>query len=260
MLKNKFLLVVLFVSALVYSCGVENGLTSAESAGSGVQSGSFANMLTVGQFLYIVSDESLITMDIAQADQPKEIDRQELTFGIESLFHRSGVLFVGSVESMRIFQINEQGIPEFRSETPYTMFENIVPCDPIVANDTLAIASLSSLETPDAFCGRALINELRFFDITDIENPILFNSIPMDEPKGIGLDDNLLFICEANDGFKVYDIQDGLAPEMLYHFPNIRTFDVIPTGNLALVVGPEDLFEFDYSDVNDIKFLSSLKL
>ena len=252
------ILMLVMLSLMICACTDDGGGLS-ESGGSTL-SGSYANMLTVGEFLYVVSDDNLITYSITIPDQPTELDRQELVFGIESLFHRAGILFVGSMTSMYIYQINELGIPELKSETPYTNFENITPCDPIVANDTLAIASLSSVAVPTGGCGAALIDEIRFFDITDIEQPVQFNSVEMEQPKGLGLDDNILFVCEAQNGLKIFDIQNALDVKLLYHFEGFKTFDIIATGSLALVVGPDNLYEFDYSDIDDVKLLSNIEL
>ena len=255
-MKNILLLLTLIC---LWSCADEVGTRSNDSSGSETLSGSYANILAVGDFLYAVSEDELITFNIETKDNPIEIDRKMLDFGVESLFHRSGVLFVGSRQSMYIYLVNDQGIPDLRSETPYVSFEGITPCDPIVANDKIAIASLSSLEDGGG-CDVRILNELRFFDITDIENPIHFQTIEMIQPKGLGLDGNILFACEATEGLKIFDIADEQNPELLYHFEGFETFDVIPTGEILLVVGPDQLYEFDYSDISDVKLLSTIEL
>jgi len=255
---KKFLL--FFTVIFFWSCGDDITTRSTESNGSQTLSGSYANLLAVGDFLYAVSEDELITFNIETRDNPVELDRQTLEFGVESLLHRQGVLFVGSRQSMYIYLINDQGIPELKSETPYvSFFEGFTPCDPIVANDTLAIASLSSLNDGGP-CGGRELNELRFFDITNIEDPVQFNTVDMLEPKGLGLDNNILFVCEASNGLKIFDIQNGLNPELLYHFDGFETFDVIPTGEILLVVGPDELYEFDYSDISDVRLLSTIEL
>ena len=80
----------------------------------------------------------------------------------------------------------------------------------------------------------------------------------MEEPKGMALVDNLLFVCEAENGLKVLDISDSNDYEIIYHYPSIRTFDVIPTGDILLVVGPESLFEFNYSDARKYLFYRTI--
>ena len=251
---------ILFYTILCFSlaCGVEDGGSIGETSNSGTLSGSYANLLSVSGYLYAINDDELITYDLIKPDQPEEVDRQTLGFGVESLFHRSGVLFIGSRESMFIYTILENGIPVQKSKTDYGVNFDFTPCDPVVANDTLAIASLSSRLT--GICGFITFNELRFFDIVDIENPEMINVVEMDEPKGMAIDGEHLFVCEATTGLKIFNIQNALSPELIFHYPDISTFDVIPTGNLLLVVGPTELFEFDYSNIHNVQLLGRFDL
>ena len=145
MLEMKKIIHILFLMLLLLACSDEDSGSLGSSEASGTLSGSYANMLVISGFLYVVSDSEIITYDISDPTVPVEIDRKELGFGVESLLHRSGILFIGSQEAMFIYQINPQGIPIALSRTDYGVSFNLTPCDPIVANDTMAVASLSSL-------------------------------------------------------------------------------------------------------------------
>jgi hypothetical protein len=97
-------------------------------------------------------------------------------------------------------------------------------------------------------------------DISDPAQPRLKVSYGMESPYGLGIDGNVLFVCD--EGLKVFDAADPLkiAAEQLAHFTGISGFDVIPYNNILLVIGDDGLHQYDYSDIQDIKQISTLKI
>ncbi len=260
-MKNITYIISLFaLSLLVSSCDADGTFAAQESIGE-VLSGSYANMLTLGDKLYVLGDGQLKTLSLANPEKPEQIDSKVLDFDIESLFISDGNIFVGSPAGMRIYTLDAEGIPEFRSLTPYEAIGEIQPCDPIVANKDNAYATLStSVEVNDGCWRSVQLNELRVYDLENLEQPILINTLEMEEPKGIGLDGEHLFICENRDGLKILDVADPLDIKEIDHFPDFRAFDVIPANGLLLVVGPELLHQFDYTDITNVTKLSTLDL
>jgi hypothetical protein len=159
---------------------------------------------------------------------------------------------------MFIFDIDESGIPVFTSVTEYRVFGgNLCMNDPLAVNDDYAFASLSSKEIGD--CVRLGVDEIKVFNIKEPQLPVEIQRISMDSPRGIALDGDLLFVTEANQGLKVLDVSNPTQAEPLYHFDGFKAFDVIASNGLLVVVGPEKIYEYDYSDISDMKFLSELE-
>ncbi len=253
-------LIAILIALLVAACSSESG--SESGASNGTLSGSYANLLTIDNRLYAVTDSELLTFDVTEAKNPTELDRLQLNFGVESLFYRSGQLFVGSQTTMYIYQLDDNRIPVLASETRYGNFDNFTACDPIVAVEDIAYVTLSS-DIQSTSCGQTFtrqINELRVYDIADIRSPNLINVIQMSGPKGLAVDDNWLFVCEKDRGLKVYDITIMEAPQQIHHFDGFKAFDVIPVDGLLLVVGPDNLYQFDYQDMPNMSEISSLSL
>ncbi len=247
------------------SCSEGSGVSFGDTAdGSSAQSGSYANMITIGDRLYIVSRSSLITMDITDPLFPIEIYREQLSFDLESLFINGNTLFVGSQTNLYIYKINENGIPEEASVTPYFQFDNICPRDPVVANDTIAYVTLSSDEFQVVDnCGRTQItNELRLYNIVDIENPELINIVDLEAPKGLGFDGELLFICEKENGIKVFNIADPLDIALIDHNASFAAQDVIVlrVENRLLVVGGSAIRQYEYDELGKLTFISVLEI
>ncbi len=262
---NTYLCLVLSIIILLLSCSEGSDVSFGDTVdGSSAQSGSYANMITVGDRLFIVSRTSLITMDITAPLHPVEIYREQLSFDLESLFINGNTLFVGSQTNLYIYNINENGIPEEASVTPYFQFDNICPRDPVVANDSIAYVTLSSddFQVVDN-CGRAqIINELRLYNIVDIENPELINTVELDTPKGLGFDQELLFICEKNKGIKVFNIADPLDVKLIDEDLGFAAQDVIVlrSQNRLLVVGGSAVRQYDYDEVGNLSFISLIAL
>jgi len=68
------------------------------------------------------------------------------------------------------------------------------------------------------------VNQLEVVDITDLAHPTLKVTVPMTNPHGIGIDNKKLFICDKQDGLKVYNATDvmQIANNQLAHFSNYK--------------------------------------
>jgi hypothetical protein len=89
---------------------------------------------------------------------------------------------------------------------------------------------------------------------------VLIKSYAMQEPYGLGIDGSTLFLCDGAAGLKIYDVTDDESIILIKHFPDNETFDVILGAGLALVIGPGGLRQYDYSNVGDIRLLSTISI
>ena len=98
--------------------------------------------------------------------------------------------------------------------------------------------------------------------IKEIAEPEELKAYPMEGPYGLGIDGSTLFICDGDAGLKVFDVTDPLAitDHQLAIFPDIFGYDVIPVKDVLLMIGDDGLYQYDYSDVTDIKLLSKIEV
>jgi hypothetical protein len=103
---------------------------------------------------------------------------------------------------------------------------------------------------------------MEVIDISSITNPYLVKSYPMFNPHGLGVDGDLLFVCDGDAGLKVYDKSDPLQilNNQLAHYKDFNTFDVIPLNNILMLIGANGIYQYDYSDPKNIKQISQLKI
>lgn len=249
-----FLLIsLLFLS----SCTKDESISNGEST---TNSGSYATMLTISNFLYVVNKTQITTFNVSNAANPVEVSKQEVGFDIESLFHHQGLLLIGSANNMYIYRIGTDGIPVRESTTLYneTFGNDICTSDPIVVRENLAYVTLSSSEV---VCGNfRLINQLRVYDIQDFTSPRLLETIEMLAPKGLGVGKSHLFVCDQIDGLVVYNLNDPQNPVKVKTFAGFEGYDLIVNGNILVVVAKDKLLQYDITDETDIKYLSKIDL
>ncbi|MEO0571385.1 MAG: hypothetical protein AAF039_06740 [Bacteroidota bacterium] len=224
-------------------------LATANESGNTGQGGSLARFKIVGDYLYAVDSHSINVFDISNLETPQDLEDVYAGFDIETIFNRGEHLFLGSMRGMYIYSISNPATPTFLSE-----FEHGTACDPVVVDENHAYVTLRG----GNFCG-ATESGLYIVDISIIERPELKVIYPMDEPYGLGIKDDKLFVCDGNSGLKVYD--KSAVPDLpqLNHFKDIVTFDVIPMEEQLLMVGDGILYQYEYLD-DQIELISSLNL
>jgi len=248
----------LFATIMLFSCATDD-INTVTNSGT---NGSYSRMVIVSNYMYQVNSEELTTYDIADPENIIEKDRQTVGFFIESIFHMEGILFIGSGEALHIFEINDEGIPNRKSKTDYASFsEEQTPCDPVISDGDFAYVTLSSVTDPNDPCARPiLLNELRIYNIANLSDPILVNTISMINPKGLAYDNDLLFVCENQRGLKVFDKSDVTNLQLIHHFEGIHTYDVIARYGLLIVIGQGAIHQYDYTSVEDMHLVSTLNL
>jgi hypothetical protein len=99
-------------------------------------------------------------------------------------------------------------------------------------------------------------------DISNPSAPTLKTSYSMTNPHGLGVDQNTLFLCDGSDGLKVFDKSDvmKISDNKIAAFNNIQATDVIPLNNTLMLIGTDGLYQYDYTDVKNIRLLSKISV
>jgi len=84
----------------------------------------------------------------------------------------------------------------------------------------------------------------------------------MFNPHGLGTDGNLLFVCDGAAGLKIYDKSNPLAiiTSQVAHYPDFDTYDVIPMNGILMLVGTGGIYQYDYSDPENIVQISHITI
>ena len=245
-----------FVSLLLagYGCsdgglGFKSSNDASASAGAGT-GGSTARFTVLGNTLYLVSNTTLRAYDVSNSKNPVPGRETKLGFGVETIFPYRGNLFIGTQTGMQIYDASREGEPRHLST-----YAHIMSCDPVVAQGTLAYVTLRN-GTP---C-RAGANVLEIIDVSDLKSPRLLKSFAMKNPHGLGVDGNVLFVCEGDFGLKMFDLNNPTDPKLLQHITDVRSYDVIPSRDVLIVTGKDGIYQYSYADRKELKLLSKLTI
>lgn len=213
--------------------------------------GSMARFTIVGDFLYSVGESQLHVFDISDLQDPKQGIIKDLGWGIETIFPYENKLFIGSQTGMHIYDIEKSDVP-----VKLTDFEHIRSCDPVVVEDSLAYVTLRGGNS----CRTGFANQLDVINIKNPSLPVLLTSYSMEDPHGLGIDHGILFVCEGEFGLKIYDAADPMhiSSHLLQSYNGLNAYDVIPYNNLLIMIGDDGIYQFDYSDPEDIQLLSAI--
>ena len=220
------------------------------SSGSGT-GGSMARFMLNSDFLYLIAHPWMIkTVDIEDAGTMSVVDSVSVSRNMETLFKVEEKLFVGTTTGMLIYDISDPAQPKQISS-----YDHITACDPVVVDGQYAYVTLRT----GTVCANGQ-NLLEVIDISSIANPYLVKSYPMFNPHGLGVDGNLLFICDGLAGLKIYNKTDPLAiiTNQLAHYPDFDTFDVIPLNGILILIGKDGIYQYDYSDPQNIIQISHI--
>ena len=234
-----------------YSGSLANQSTTGSTAGSNFKSvtGSMSRFATYGDYLYVVSSNMLKTFSLSGSAITK-IREQYVSWNVETIFPYEEKLFLGTTNGLIIYGINDPSNPEYLSSLVH-----IVGCDPVVVQGDYAYVTIRG--------GNACGQNMSLLQVVDISNPslpVMKNSFNMKEPYGLGIDGNILFVCDQ--GLSIFDATNPLVVGMMpiIQFASIKGYDVIPYNNNLILIGGDGLYQYDYSDIRDIKLTSSLKV
>ena len=226
------------------------------SAGNPVGTGgSMARFTIVDNSLYVLDGNNMVIYDITDAENPKKVNEIAMDFNVETIFPHEGQLFIGGTEGMYIYDNSDPSAPRFLSK-----FEHAIACDPVVVAGNYAYVTLRN----GGPCDRA-INQLDVVDISDVQRPTLVKNFPMHNPHGLSVQNNTLYLCDGNQGLKVYDVTDkfNISENLQFRDRDIRkAYDVIPNpdNGTLIVVGKEGIFQYDVMDPNNLERISEITI
>lgn len=212
----------LVLSTILYSCsgGDSSSVSSNRGNSTTGQSGSLARFNVVEGYLYCVDNTTLRVFDVKQ-DKPILLKENKVGFNIETIFTRKNRLYLGASDGVHIFDNTTRENPQELS-----MYRHITSCDPVVADDNFAYATLS---TGQDRCRRG-INSMDVIDISDGRSPRLLTSTSMSQPIGLGfVGTDRLVVCD--NGLKLFNVRNPNNPLLLFMNDDADPKDVIITNS-----------------------------
>lgn len=225
-------------------------LNSTPKSNSGT-AGSMAGMILMNDHLYALQEShSVGIVDISTPSSPKFDTTFYAGFDLQTIYPFEGKLFLGSMSGMYMYDMTDPVAPVKLGE-----FSHGRACDPVVTDGRYAYVTLHA----GTACGGAA-NELNVIDIQDLMNPVLVKTYGLTKPKGLCKDGNLLFVCDGESGVRLYDAFSADNLKQLNKIDISDSYDIIAGNNHAMVVADDGLYQYDYSNTKNIRFLSKYTL
>ncbi len=245
-MKNKNIIITYLLLFTVFvSCTKEGSNDANFGGGNTGVGGSTARFTIVGNYLYTVDNQNLNVFSIANGANPTKVNTVNIGFAIETIYPFKDKLFIGSTTAVYIYSITNP-------ESPQRLGTAISPtvirrCDPVVARDTVAYATLRA----NGSCGGTQ-SILAVYDVKDPTNPIQKTFRNIIEPYGLGFADNTLYVCDRTS-LKVYDITVAYNPIEMSTIVGAGTWfkDVIPMGNTLICWVSDGLMLYNITNRNN---------
>ncbi len=228
-----------------------DAMTNSSGGSSGGSTGVNGSMSRFGlykDYLYVVLNDYMSIFNLAGDEPEKAVENMYIGGSVETIFSYKDCMFMGTPTGMMIYSVADPLKPEYQS-----MMWHVYGCDPVVVENDIAYVTVHSGNN----CGQNF-NELIILNVKDVKNPQPIVSYTMTKPKGLGIDNGTLFLCD--DGLKIYNAEDPqtLMANRLAHYSGMEGYDVIPHDNVLMMIADDGIYQYDYSNLKEIKQLSKL--
>lgn len=226
---------------------ISTGQTGGNTTGI---AGSMASFALYDCYLYVIDGAQVDVLDVKNNTKPVFANTFSVANDIETLFPYKDKLFIGSSSGMYIYDNSNPLEPKQLSR-----FQHARACDPVVVKDNYAYVTLR-----DGTWCEGFENQLDVVDVTDLLNPELVASYEMDNPHGLSVKNDELYLCDGASGLKVFDITDveAISENQLAHIMDFDTYDAIalPNKDVLFVIGADGFYQYDISKPAELQQLS----
>lgn len=225
-----------------YSGGI--GGTAGSTYGVG---GSMARFGLYQDYLYIVNNSSLMTFKLTSSSEATLLNTGYLGWNVETIYIADKHLFLGTQNGLIVQSLE---VPERPSQKG--SFSHLTSCDPVVIKGDLAFVTLKG----GSACRGGTLNQLDVIRMSEGYSKFnLLKSYPMYGPQGLGIDGDLLFVCDGEAGLKIYNVADPftITDHPVASFPSVNAYDVIPMNSYLFLIGEDGFLLYDYKNIQDIK-------
>ena len=226
-----------------------NGGSDRSSGGVGIN-GSMSRFALYKDYLYSVINNYMSIVDLSGSVPVKAAENIYIGWNVETIFSYKDNMFMGTPTGMVIYSVADPLKPEYMS-----MVWHVFGCDPVVVENDIAYVTVHSGNN----CGQNT-NILSIYDVSDVRSPKHLVTYGMTKPKGLGIDNGTLFVCD--DGLKIFNASNPqtLMANLIVHYSGMEGFDVIPFNEVLMMIADDGLYQYDYSDLNKIRPISKLPI
>ena len=201
-MRNMNILKIFIISnfTLLFGCFDSSSVSNSDVSSTGI-GGSTARFTIQKNHLITIEDSIINVFSLEDPFDPLHIDVFTSNLVLETISPFDGdKLLIGTNQGAVIMQ---QEIPGTLVEISFAA--HFRSCDPVIAHGNYMYVTLR--DGTKCATGETGVNQLLVFDISNIENPLKRKEIEIDQPFGLGISGDNLFVCYASGVLK-FDISD----------------------------------------------------
>lgn len=205
------------------------------------------------KFLYsILNWGSFGVFDLGIPAKPVSTNRINTESTLFSIVAYRNKLFLGSQSGTVLYDNTDPAMPRRLSNFPQG-----APCDQVTIQDDIAYVTSRT----GTFCG-GFVNKLDVIDISDSKVPKRVKSYPMENPRATLVDFPTLYLCEGENGLKVFDVRDPMEIDkhLLSVKKDIAAYGVVSLGKTILVTGKDYFYQFDTTNPAALREISKIPI
>ncbi|HZG00218.1 MAG TPA: hypothetical protein VEY71_04405 [Chitinophagales bacterium] len=239
----------------VAGCKDETGSFDFAGASNTGKNGSITRFAIHNDYMYAIDLNYLRVYNLVN-DDPYLVHSLEIDYGLETIFIHGNRVFLGAVDGVYLVNIDNPAVPFFVEK-----LEHHISCDPVVVQGNYAY---STQRVTSVGCGNAWQESVLAVYNVDPgnENGNQAETIlPMEEPYGLAVENEWLFVCDAGrNAIVVYELVTPETPVEKTTTPITQPRDIILLPPY-MIVSTQNGFEiFNYADPLNMQHLSSLVL
>lgn len=182
--------------------------------------------------------------------------QEQIGWGMETVYPLGDRLFIGTQNSMEVYDISNPVEPEFEGN-----YWHPTSCDPVLpVDENTAYVSLRSGEF--ATCPGDT-NELLVLNIDSNSGQVSeVQNFELSSPYGMTLKGDRLYVGEGSNGLAVFDASDPRNLTLIDIDRSIEAYDIIPhptRSDLILIAGPEGFSQYELQASDIFLFVSSVR-
>lgn len=214
--------------------------------------GSMSKFAIYNDNLYAIDSDKMMSINITNRINPTVESNRPTQRTCETLFEKDGFLYMGTTTGMVIY--NVKNMPSEPNEI--SSVEHVESCDPVVVSGDYAFVTLRSGND----CG-GIEDQLQVIDISNKYFPKVKERFDMTNPHGLGVENNLLFICDGEDGLKIFDnaLPKEVGNNLLYTHPGIDAKDIILNNGIAILIAEHGIYQYSCSNPANMHLVSTLE-
>lgn len=238
---------------LCFGCSKNSSSTDPGLVSNTGTGGSLAKFTIVGDYMYAVDGSNssyLYAFNISDSSKITFVSKTYIGFGIETIFPYNNKLFIASNTGMFIYQLNNPAQPV--QENYVNHFNG---CDPVVVSGNYAYLTIHG----GTRCNGSTINQLQVYDVSSLYYPQLVHTVNLDNPFGLAVHNNYLFVCDNGTGIRTFDISNPMIPQQLSITTGENFVDLIPIDSILVCMLTDGVSFYDMKQPENLIHLKTVQ-